>query len=459
MSWFSSMSGTSGPGIERGGRRVAAGQMVARARESQYVRNVAMLVGGTALGQGVVVAASPVLTRLYAPSDFGVLAVFTAMVTVVVMVSALRFEVGIPLAPDTGVAANLLILSLLLVLGMGAAVSVLIWLAGDTIAGWVNAEVLRPYLWLLPVGVLGGGMYRVFNAWATRKEAFGPLSRTKLSQSLSMVTVQIGIGLFRATPIGLLLGWTAGQTGGTGTLAMLSWRLDRQAIRGVSLRGMRWAVARYRNLALSSSGSTLLNSLVSAFPAIFLGAVYGLGAAGSFALGQRVLAAPIDLIGGSMSQVYFGEAYRLKREDPSRLHGLFVKTIGRLVLIGVLPILIVALTSPWTFTLIFGPNWTEAGRFLQVLTPMLVIQFVYSGFGGTLEVLERKDLIVIAAVLRLVLMAGVVLVTTVVDVSALGAVALIGGAAFAGYLAYGVLCWRALTRGPFAQSPAPPSAA
>ena len=43
--------------------------------ESAFAKNVNVPVGSTALGQVITVLASPLLTRLYAAEDFGVLAV------------------------------------------------------------------------------------------------------------------------------------------------------------------------------------------------------------------------------------------------------------------------------------------------------------------------------------------------------------------------------------------------
>jgi len=47
--------------------------------ESAFAKNVSVLVGGTALGQAMTVLASPLLTRLYAAEDFGVLAVYSSI--------------------------------------------------------------------------------------------------------------------------------------------------------------------------------------------------------------------------------------------------------------------------------------------------------------------------------------------------------------------------------------------
>jgi O-antigen/teichoic acid export membrane protein len=58
--------------------------------KSSFARNVAVLVGGTAVGQAIVVLASPILTRLYTPEDFGVLAVYASLLGILSTVAALR---------------------------------------------------------------------------------------------------------------------------------------------------------------------------------------------------------------------------------------------------------------------------------------------------------------------------------------------------------------------------------
>lgn len=447
MSWLSSMSRLPEPGIDPGGVRSRSGQLIERARGSRYVRSVAMLVGGTAIGQAVVILASPVLTRLYTPADFGVLAIFTSVVTLFVVVGSLRFEVGIPLAPDSQRASDVLWLSILVVVALSLGVWLVTVVAGDTLAGWADIAEIRGYFWLVPVAVCGGSLYRVFSAWATRAEAFGPLARTKINQGVTLVAAQVGLGLLRNGPLGLLLGWTAGQTSGVGTLGVLTWRQNREALRRFSIGGIVAAARRYRQLALMLSASTVLNTTVAAVPAIFLATYYGLGVAGAYALGQRVVAAPMQLIAGSMSEVYLGEAYRLKRERPEGLYQLFVKTVGRLTLVGAAPLLLVALTSPWVFALVFGSDWREAGVYLQVLAPMLVIQFIYNGFAGTLDVLEGKVSIVVSSIARAGFLCAGMVVAHLMGASALGAVALIGVGSLLGYLTYGLICWRVLAKG------------
>ena len=136
-------------------------------------RAVVILTTGTAFGQLLVLIASPLLTRLYTPEDFGVLGVFSALLMVFGIAVSLCYELAIPLAEDDARMVNLLALSLVLALLVSSLFGVSVWLWGDLVTGWLNTEALRPLLWLLPVGLLAMGCNRALTHWAIRRQEFG----------------------------------------------------------------------------------------------------------------------------------------------------------------------------------------------------------------------------------------------------------------------------------------------
>jgi O-antigen/teichoic acid export membrane protein len=66
--------------------------------KGRFARSVAVVTAGSALGQGLVVASAPLLTRLYTPVDFGVLAVYGSIVSLVAVAASLRYELAIALS-------------------------------------------------------------------------------------------------------------------------------------------------------------------------------------------------------------------------------------------------------------------------------------------------------------------------------------------------------------------------
>jgi len=131
--------------------------------KNAFARGVSVLVGGTAGAQVLTVLAAPLLTRLYSPEDFGLLAVYASMLALIGVISSLRYELAIPLPEDDGEAANVAALSLILV-GLSALLTgALVWQLGPAIADLLGVPALAGYLWLLPVAVLLSGAYQVFN--------------------------------------------------------------------------------------------------------------------------------------------------------------------------------------------------------------------------------------------------------------------------------------------------------
>lgn len=214
--------------------------------KSQFARGVSVLIGGTAGAQLLAVLATPLLTRLYGPEDFGVLAVFTAMLAFFTVISAGRYELAIPLPESDQDAAHVTVLGFALVLctTLIAAVVFLVW--PQQIAKAINAPQLAGYLWLIPFGVFFLGSYQVFSSWAVRKKQFSELAKTRVYQSISTLAIQLGGHALG--PLALLFGHAAGQGVGAGGLAHAA--LKRPELQQVSLPGMRAQARRYKNFPI-----------------------------------------------------------------------------------------------------------------------------------------------------------------------------------------------------------------
>src|SRR5690606_18487778 len=137
-------------------------------RGKGFVRSVGVLAGGTAFAQGLMVLALPLITRLYTPEDFSVLAVYVPILAMVSVIACLRLEVAIPLPEKDIDAANLLTLALLLSVIVSLTFGAALWLNTERFIGWVGQPALAPYLWLLPIGVWCASSYAALQYWCSR---------------------------------------------------------------------------------------------------------------------------------------------------------------------------------------------------------------------------------------------------------------------------------------------------
>jgi O-antigen/teichoic acid export membrane protein len=363
------------------------------------------LAGGSVIAQAIALLAAPVITRLYEPPDFGALGVYASILAITAIVASLRYELAIPLPQDDRDAVSLLALCLGLVVIVSGVAAVFAQLAGPALIRALDVPQLEPILWLVPVGLLAAGTYQALSAWAVRTRGYATLARTRLIQSLGQVGTQLAAGLIGpAGAVGLVLGHAVGSSAGSGSLARLV-RPERKD--WPSMATVRRVASRYRRFPLVSSGSAVLNGLGLYLPPILLAYHYGPQAAGWYTLADRIIRAPLTLIGQAVAQVYLGDAARLAREDPARLRSLHAVVSRYLFVVGVPVVALVAWLGPQGFTWAFGGAWTEAGEFVRAMAVLLLMRFVALPLSQTLIVLERLDLQLAWDALRLLVVLAV----------------------------------------------------
>ena len=104
--------------------------------KSKFVRQVSILAGGTALGQLVSIAASPLLTRLYTPESFGILAVYASTLAIMSISASLRYELAIPITNKDEDIAGIITLSSSILMIVTLFISVILWFWGNQLTSW-----------------------------------------------------------------------------------------------------------------------------------------------------------------------------------------------------------------------------------------------------------------------------------------------------------------------------------
>jgi O-antigen/teichoic acid export membrane protein len=352
----------------------------------RFLRNVTVLAGGTIAGQGLLILASPLLSRLYAPADFGALAVYAATVSILVSICSLRYEMAIPLPQEDRTALGLGVLSFFLTAATSLLAGAVAGFFGPPLLRWSHADALRPYLWLLPLGLMGAGCYQILNYWAVRVKAFDQIARTKLTQNVGQLTVQIGVRIVTIGPLGLVLGDMAGRISGSAAL----WKTvpAETARECLNFPFLRKVAAEYARFPGSMVWASLLNAMSLQAPVLMIPAGFGTAAAGSFFFSYRLLILPASLVGGAIGQAFFAEAARTG-DQPERL-----QSISRRLAIALFaanaPIYIgIGMVGTGIFRFAFGENWAMAGLFAQIMAFRALLWSVANPLSSLLIVKDR----------------------------------------------------------------------
>lgn len=363
-----------------------------RSNNKIYIKNILKLAGGTALGQGIVVIASPLLTRLYNPDDFGILSIYVSILSIFVVISGMRYELAIPLPDDDNDSINLVFLTVIIVVLSSLLLLIVTYLFSSYIQKNISIDVGYYFYWLLPFSLLGAGLYNTFNFWAIRKGYFDLIARTKVRQSVTQIFVQVLCGFFNIGTIGLLIGDFLGRASGSGKLIFSFINKEKALFRHFSLSLLRKLSIEYKKYPLLSTWGGLLNSLGLQMPVIGCILLYGPSIAGFYSLTQRVIGMPLNLIGQSVSQVYVNNLIKLIHERPIEITAFFLRNVKFLFLISSIPILVLMIFGPWIFEVVFGAAWRESGLYLRLLGLMYIGQFAIVPLSQTLNMIGRQEI-------------------------------------------------------------------
>nr|WP_246569993.1 oligosaccharide flippase family protein [Lentibacillus saliphilus] len=405
-----------------------------------YVKKILILTSGTGLAQAIVFLASPILTRLYTPSDLGVLAVYLSTLAILASIGSLQYDYAILLPDNIKDRAHITVLSF--------CVLVITVLLTGTLAALLKDPFTIPDLYVicLPLGLFGIGAFNVLRKWAFRQQLYTAVSQTKVTNSIGITTIQIAGGFMLKGPLFLLAGDVLGRMIGTFRLMVTIARTDKPHFTQLSLKQLRHLASRYKKFPLLSSPSSLTRQVSVELPIILLTLQFGASVTGLYLLVQRVLGTPLNLIGTSVGNVFYTEASTLFHSEPEKIKPLFLKTIKTLFLIMTPAMIFISIVSPWAIPIIFGNEWKQAGIFIPILASMYLFQFVTIPVASTLLILERQGLQLIREIIRISFVGGAFIAANIGGLSIIHTLVVLSIAASCGFIIHGYISWWALQK-------------
>lgn len=353
-----------------------------------FLKQVYTLMTGTVLAQVIMVTTVPLLTRLYTPNDYGTFALFTAIQAILTIVATGKYELAIYLPQVKKDALALVILGLILCLGFSVSTLVLFVIFSNGISGLIKSPDIQPWLALISVAVFFTGMYQILYSWFNRTQQYQLMSRSKMLLAIVTVITSIILGIHCKSMAGLVIGSIAGKISVALMLLYVFLRQEKRELYTVSKQQVLQLGRRYINFPKYFVLSYSINTGASQLPVILLNIFFGSTVVGYFSLAQMV-SVPFGLIGQSVGDVFRQLAsaeYKVHEKCPN----VYRKTFKTLAWLGIAPCVILFLTAPELFKFIFGENWLETGKYIQILSILFYFQLVASPLTIMFMVAEKQ---------------------------------------------------------------------
>lgn len=399
---------------------------IKQAFQSNFVRNVILVASGTAGGQAITMAFSPIITRVYGPEAFGLLGTFVATLGIVMPVAALCYPIAIVLPKSDDEARAIAKLSFRVALFIALMLGAVLLFAGKEIATLLGMEALAAFMLLIPLAMFFNALQQIMQQWLIRKEKFQVTARIAVTQSLILNSSKVGVGWFYPTGAVLIVIATLGHA----LYAIQLWfgakrwagedgRIDK-AKESVSLV----KVAReHRDFPYYRAPQVAVNAVSESMPVLMLASFFGPATAGFYSLGRSVLSAPAVLIGTSIGNVFFpkiAEAYNAG-ENPT---GFLNKATLATFFVGLLPFSIIMFFGVWVFEFVFGSQWTVAGQFAQWMAVWVLVSLSARPLIATIPVVKMQGIFLFLEVIYLGLKASALFIAGYIYEDALLAVKL-----------------------------------
>lgn len=354
-----------------------------------FLTAVSVLVGGTAFAQIIGFLCLPILTRLYAPEDYSVLGVYIAIVSILSVISCLRFDIAIPIPREEKEGKALLLLSLISNTIFVIILYLILFLGYSIIQSYKIAQQLSYWIWFIPLGVYIVGLYSTLQFWATRRKRFKDIAKTRMTQSIFGNSTSLIVGSLGGGFWGLILGQLLNYSGGLIKLAISA----KQDLKFVKKSSLKKTFIKYSNFPKYSTFEALANTSALQLPLIIIASFLGGAEVGFLMMAMKILAIPMSLIGSAIAQIYLSEASQYYKEN--RLYNYTVIMVSRIAKIIILPFVILAIISPYVFGYFLGDSWSGLGSYVLIMIPWFFMQILVSPVSMALNVIEKQRIALI----------------------------------------------------------------
>lgn len=385
--------------------------------------NILKLISGEAVGRVIGFMAAPVITRLYTPSDFGILAVFTSLCALCYPFGTLKYNLAIPLHSNEKIGINSLAACIMILIINTAILVLVLGFFHSPILSFFSSESTAAFWYFIPLAFFFGGMSEILSYYSTRYRDFSTIAKVTVVQKAVGALTKIVLGVLRFNVIGLLIGNILAESGGLTFYIRTYWKRLKAGARNVTWGGVRFVLKRYLDFPLYRVPSQILFNAAQSLPILYFTWHFDTDTTGQISLAITMLSVPVAIVCKSVGKAFYGEIASLGRKRGREISTLTVRIMIKLFAIGIVPFTLIVCFGPWIFQTFFGAEWTQAGTLARYLCFYLIFRFVYSPISdGIFNVFERQKFVFWLEVSRIAIVASSLFISYLYDFSVAGTI-------------------------------------
>lgn len=381
-------------------------------------KNILKLISGEGIGRAIGFMTAPFITRLYTPSDFGILAVFASLCVLCYPFCTLRYTLAIPLHSNEKIGINSLAACLLILVINTVIIGITLVFFHSPVLSFFSSENIDAFWYFIPLAFLLNGTAEVLSYYSTRYRDFSTIAKVTVVQKIIGASTNIVLGLFRFNVIGLLIGNILAESGGLSLYIRTYWKRLKEGSRNVTWKKICFVLKRYMDFPLYRIPSQILLKASGSLPILYFAWHSGTDTTGQISLAITMLSAPVAVVCRSVGKAFYGEIASLGKKSGKEISTLTVRIMTRLFVVSIIPFTLIICFGPLIFRRFFGVEWSQSGTFARYLCFYLIFRFVYSPISdGIFNVFEQQKLVFRLEVSRMAIVASSIFISYIYDFS------------------------------------------
>lgn len=368
---------------------------------NSFWRNVITLLSASMLAQAIPFIILPILQKwFFSPEDFGKLAIYASVSTLLASVAAFKYELAIVNAKSQKEASNIFYGSIFIVLVFSFITTIVFNLFKSQLSIWLGVESIQSYLTLLNLSIIFLGLFEVFNYWNNRKKSFKTIAAAKVSKSIAAEGSKLGFGYSNILG-GLIYGRIVGEFISMMYLVVKFFIYDFKNFTKSRNREILNTLKKYYRFPLFTMPSVFVGNFIYVIFFALFNKYFGEAKTGIIGISVTYVYAAFALLSASFSQVFLKEIHDIKGRD--NLLKVYLKNAKLLALLSLfVTVFVLIIPSDWVVYLL-GDKWNDMMPTLKILVFGFAVSFVTSSLSFIYIRLDKQKLMLIFDIFHLLL--------------------------------------------------------
>lgn len=332
------------------------------------------------LAQALPFLITPIVTRIYSPESFGSFSLLVSIVAISSIVATMRYELAVVISEISHV-------KYLLALNFGTSLivsllsGIFLFAFARFYSNFINDSAIY---FLVPLGIFVTGASSSLTYLLTRFSKFNVLGCGSILRSVTYCFFQLSLFLLFSQTVSLIASWVLSS------LCMLLYMVfssrsllaHADLTREWSVKELASVAVEYSNYPKFSMPASLLGAVNSQFNIVAISMFYAKDILGCYVLIERILAAPISIVGNAVGQVYYSLISTKSPEEILKVYKLISLKMSCLASLFFIFIYF-GLTN--YVVGIFGYSWSYTSILIKIFAAQFSVQLVVSPLLMTLQ--------------------------------------------------------------------------